>query len=95
MWYIRPPCRTPCISRWQGLKRKAKIKAVLTQNIDGLHQAAGSKNVFELHGSVLRNYCTRCGKFYDLDYVLGAKGVPTCECRGVIKPDVVFVRGAA
>lgn len=63
---------------------------MLTQNIDGLHQAAGSKNVYELHGSVHRNYCTRCGKFYDLDYILGAKGVPTCECGGVIKPDVVL-----
>lgn len=72
------------------LENEGKIKAVLTQNIDGLHQAAGSKNVYELHGSVHRNYCTRCRKFYDLDYILGAKGVPTCECGGVIKPDVVL-----
>lgn len=72
------------------LEKEGKIKAVLTQNIDGLHQAAGSKNVYELHGSVHRNYCTRCGKFYDIDYILGAKGVPTCECGGVIKPDVVL-----
>lgn len=61
------------------LEKEGKIKAVLTQNIDVLHQAAGSKNVYELHGSVHRNYCTRCRKFYDLDYILGAKGVPTAS----------------
>ena len=76
--------------RLAKLEREEKLQAVITQNIDGLHQAAGSKNVYELHGSVHRNYCTRCGKFYDLDYILGAKGVPTCECGGVIKPDVVL-----
>ena len=74
------------------LEKEGKIKAVLTQNIDGLHQAAGSKNVYELHGSVHRSYCTRCGKFYDLDYILGAKGVPTCECGGVIKPTSFCMR---
>ena len=66
-------------------------KAIITQNIDGLHQAAGSKNVFELHGSVHRNYCQKCGKFFDVNYVVNAKGVPYCdECGGIIKPDVVL-----
>ena len=73
------------------LEAAGKLKAVITQNIDGLHQAAGSKNVLELHGSVLRNYCERCGKFYDLEYILSHPGVPTCsECDGYIKPDVVL-----
>ena len=72
------------------LEKEGKIKAVLTQNIDGLHQKAGSKNVLELHGSVFRNYCTRCGRFFDLDYVLSGDGVPVCDCGGVIKPDVVL-----
>ena len=72
------------------LEREGKIKAVLTQNIDGLHQKAGSKNVLELHGSVFRNYCTRCGRFFGLDYVLSCEGVPVCDCGGVIKPDVVL-----
>ena len=72
------------------LEQKGKLRAVVTQNIDGLHQAAGSKKVLELHGSVLRNYCTRCGKFYDLDFILRTTGVPRCECGGVVKPDVVL-----
>ena len=72
------------------LERRGKIRAVVTQNIDGLHQAAGSENVVELHGSALRNYCTRCGKFFDMDYILRAKGVPVCSCGGLIKPDVVL-----
>lgn len=72
------------------LEREGKIKAVLTQNIDGLHQKAGSKNVLELHGSVFRNYCTRCGRFFGLDYVLSCEGVPVCDCGGVIKPDVIL-----
>ena len=72
------------------LEKEGKIKAVLTQNIDGLHQKAGSKNVLELHGSVFRNYCTRCGRFFGLDYVLSCEGVPVCDCGGVIKPDVVL-----
>ena len=63
---------------------------MVTQNIDGLHQKAGSKKVFELHGSVLRNYCMRCGRFYDLDYIMHTTGVPKCECGGTIKPDVVL-----
>lgn len=72
------------------LEEAGKLKAVITQNIDGLHQAAGSKTVLELHGSVLRNYCEKCGKFYDAAYVRSAKGVPVCECGGGIKPDVVL-----
>lgn len=66
----------------------------MTQNIDGLHQAAGSKNVFELHGSVLRNYCTRCGRSFDIDYMINSEGVPHCSCGGVIKPDVVLYEEA-
>lgn len=72
------------------LEQMGKCKAVVTQNIDGLHQAAGSKKVLELHGSVLRNYCTRCHKFYDMEYILHSEGVPRCQCGGVIKPDVVL-----
>ena len=72
------------------LEQEGKLKAVITQNIDGLHQAAGSKEVLELHGSVLRNHCTRCGRFYGLDDILKMKGVPKCGCGGVIKPDVVL-----
>ena len=72
------------------LEAKGKLSAVVTQNIDGLHQAAGSRNVFELHGSILRNYCQKCGKFYDVAYVKHAEGVPRCECGGLIKPDVVL-----
>ena len=72
------------------LEREGKLRAVITQNIDGLHQAAGSKNVLELHGSVHRNHCTRCGAFYTLDDVLRSEGVPRCGCGGVIKPDVVL-----
>lgn len=76
--------------RLAKLEREGKLKAVVTQNIDGLHQAAGSKNVLELHGSVHRNHCTRCGAFYTLDDVLRSEGVPRCGCGGVIKPDVVL-----
>ena len=72
------------------LEERGKLKAVITQNIDGLHQMAGSREVLELHGSVHRNYCTRCGQFYDLDYVVKSDGVPHCSCGGVIKPDVVL-----
>lgn len=63
---------------------------MITQNIDGLHQKAGSKEVLELHGSIHRNYCTRCGKFFDAEYMQRAGGVPKCECGGIIKPDVVL-----
>ena len=72
------------------LERVGKLKAVVTQNIDGLHQAAGSRTVYELHGSVHRNYCERCRKFYGLDHILGTEGVPRCSCGGTIKPDVVL-----
>ena len=72
------------------LENKGKLKAVVTQNIDGLHQKAGSKNVYELHGSVLRNYCMKCHKFYDAEYVFNSKGIPQCPCGGIIKPDVVL-----
>lgn len=72
------------------LERIGKLKAVVTQNIDGLHQLAGSQKVLELHGSVLRNYCQKCGKFYDMSYIKETVGVPECECGGGIKPDVVL-----
>ena len=73
------------------LEEMGKLKAVVTQNIDGLHQAAGSKVVYELHGSVLRNFCQSCGEFYDEKFILGCEGVPKCaKCGGVVKPDVVL-----
>ncbi len=72
------------------LESKGILAAVVTQNIDGLHQAAGSKKVFELHGSIHRNYCTKCGKFYDAGYIKSTSGIPLCSCGGVIKPDVVL-----
>lgn len=72
------------------LEAAGKLKAVITQNIDGLHQMAGSRRVIELHGSVHRNYCERCHKFYELRYVIDAPGVPKCSCGGTIKPDVVL-----
>ena len=75
------------LAQWE---REGKLKAVITQNIDGLHQKAGSREVLELHGSVLRNYCERCGKFYGLDAILHSTGVPKCTCGGDIKPDVVL-----
>ena len=73
------------------LEKMGKLSAVVTQNIDGLHQMAGSKNVLELHGSIHRNYCMRCGKFFDAAYVKNSEGAPKCdECGGLIKPDVVL-----
>lgn len=72
------------------LENKGKLKAVITQNIDGLHQKAGSKTVYELHGSVLRNYCMNCKKFYDAEYVFNSSDIPKCTCGGIIKPDVVL-----
>lgn len=72
------------------LEQQGKLKAVITQNIDGLHQMAGSKEVLELHGSIHRNYCMRCGKFYGLEAIKTAEGIPTCSCGGTIKPDVVL-----
>ena len=83
----RPNAAHYKLAQWE---REGRLKAVITQNIDGLHQKAGSREVLELHGSVLRNYCTRCGKFYDLDFILRTTGVPRCECGGVVKPDVVL-----
>ena len=75
------------LARWE---EAGKLSAVVTQNIDGLHQKAGSKRVYELHGSVLRNYCTRCGKFHTAEFVKEALGVPHCSCGGIVKPDVVL-----
>lgn len=72
------------------MEKSGKLKAVITQNIDGLHQAAGSQNVLELHGSILRNYCMKCGRNYDASYVKNCDGVPVCECGGIIRPDVVL-----
>ena len=77
--------------RLAELEREGKLKAVITQNIDGLHQAAGSQTVYELHGSVLRNYCEKCHKFFDEKYILDSEGIPICdECGGRVKPDVVL-----
>lgn len=75
------------LAQWE---KEGKLLAVVTQNIDGLHQAAGSKKVYELHGSTLRNYCMKCKKFHDAEYIRNSQGVPRCECGGVIKPDVVL-----
>ncbi|MFR7989442.1 MAG: NAD-dependent protein deacylase [Anaerovoracaceae bacterium] len=76
------------------LEEEGKLKAVVTQNIDGLHQKAGSRKVYELHGSVLRNYCQKCGKFYDAEYIMDEShcrdGIPYCDCGGTVKPDVVL-----
>lgn len=72
------------------LEAEGRLKAVVTQNIDGLHQKAGSREVLELHGSVLRNYCTRCGQFYGIETILESEGIPRCHCGGIIKPDVVL-----
>ena len=71
-------------------EKRGKLKAIITQNIDGLHQKAGSKIVYELHGSVLRNYCMNCNKFYDGEFIFNSIGIPKCECNGIIKPDVVL-----
>ena len=79
------------LARWE---EEGKLSAVVTQNIDGLHQKAGSKNVFELHGSVLRNYCVKCHKFYPAEFVRDAKGIPLCDCGGTVKPDVVLYEEA-
>ena len=75
------------LAQWE---QEGRLKAVVTQNIDGLHQAAGSKHVLELHGSVLRNYCEECGKFYDVEFVKNSTGIPRCTCGGIVKPDVVL-----
>ena len=75
------------LAKWE---QEGKLSAVVTQNIDGLHQKAGSKTVLELHGSVLRNYCTRCGKFHSAEFIRDTTGVPKCACGGTVKPDVVL-----
>ena len=75
------------LAKWE---QEGRLSAVVTQNIDGLHQKAGSQKVYELHGSVLRNYCTRCHKFHSAEFVKEATGVPRCECGGIVKPDVVL-----
>ena len=72
------------------LEKKGKLRAVITQNIDSLHQKSGSRNVLELHGSVHRNYCMKCSRFYDLEYIMNSRDIPRCECGGIIKPDVVL-----
>lgn len=75
------------LAQWE---QAGKLQAVVTQNIDGLHQKAGSRKVYELHGSVLRNYCTRCGKFFSAEFVKNGVGVPHCDCGGIVKPNVVL-----
>lgn len=75
------------LARWEA---EGRLAAVVTQNIDGLHQKAGSKRVYELHGSVLRNYCTRCGQFYPAEFIRDTQGIPRCGCGGIVKPDVVL-----
>lgn len=84
---VKPNAAHKKLAEWE---RVGKLRAIVTQNIDGLHQAAGSKTVYELHGSVHRNYCTRCHKFYDAAYIQQAHGIPLCACGGLIKPDVVL-----
>ena len=79
------------LARWEA---EGKLSAIITQNIDGLHQKAGSKNVLELHGSILRNYCVNCGKFHSAEYIRDASGVPRCDCGGIVKPDVVLYEEA-
>ena len=85
--HAKPNAAHKKLAQWE---KEGKLKAVITQNIDGLHQAAGSKNVLELHGSIHRNYCMKCHKFYDAAYVKNASGIPRCTCGGMIKPDVVL-----
>lgn len=83
----RPNAAHYKLAEWE---RAGKLKAIVTQNIDGLHQAAGSRNVLELHGSVHRNYCEKCGKFHDFNFILHSEGIPRCSCGGIVKPDVVL-----
>ena len=75
------------LAQWE---QEEKLSCVITQNIDGLHQKAGAQHVFELHGSILRNYCTNCGKFHTAEFVKNANGIPNCSCGGIVKPDVVL-----
>ena len=83
----RPNITHKILARWE---QEGRLLAVVTQNIDGLHQEAGSRRVYELHGSILRNYCTRCGKFYPAEFVKNCDGIPRCDCGGIVKPDVVL-----
>ena len=84
---VQPNAAHKKLAEWEA---QGKLKAIVTQNIDGLHQAAGSREVLELHGSTLRNYCEKCGRFYDADFIRGSEGVPKCSCGGRVKPDVVL-----
>lgn len=84
---VQPNITHFALAKWE---REGHLAAVVTQNIDGLHQKAGSKRVYELHGSILRNYCTQCGKFYPEEYVKNCNGIPRCGCGGIVKPDVVL-----
>ena len=84
---VEPNITHYTLAKWE---QEGRLRAVVTQNIDGLHQKAGSKRVYELHGSILRNYCTRCGKFYPAEFVKNAPGIPRCSCGGIVKPDVVL-----
>ena len=84
---VKPNAAHYKLAEWE---KAGKLKAIVTQNIDGLHQAAGSRRVLELHGSVHRNYCEKCGKFHSFDVMLHSSGVPRCECGGIVKPDVVL-----
>ena len=84
---FEPNVTHKALAKWE---REGKLSAVVTQNIDGLHQKAGSRRVYELHGSVLRNYCTRCGKAYSAEFIRDCAGVPKCDCGGTVKPDVVL-----
>ena len=84
---VQPNAAHKKLAEWEA---QGKLRAIVTQNIDGLHQAAGSREVLELHGSTLRNYCERCGRFYDADFIRNSTGVPMCSCGGRVKPDVVL-----
>jgi len=84
---FEPNITHKALAKWE---REGKLSAVVTQNIDGLHQKAGSRRVYELHGSVLRNYCVRCGKFHSAEFIRDAAGIPRCDCGGTVKPDVVL-----
>ena len=89
--WVKPNAAHRKLAEWE---REGKLRAVITQNIDGLHQAAGSRNVLELHGSTLRNYCEKCGKLYGVEHIRSCAGVPRCSCGGRIKPDVVLYEEA-
>ena len=89
--WAKPNAAHRKLAEWE---REGKLRAVITQNIDGLHQEAGSRNVLELHGSTLRNYCEKCGKLYGVEYIRSCAGVPRCSCGGRIKPDVVLYEEA-